>query len=104
MKILLSSLTSYIDKLLQDLFGVLETPFDFGIASYQLIRHVVGTTLPVLIDVCDVAFIGSQENLGVVVKDNLDSLVTQTEENSVFGSHPFLHVSHVEISFVVIFR
>ena len=51
--------------------------------------HIGNSSLYLL---CAIAAI--QKDLGFIRKDNLDEFVTQTEEDGVLGTKPFLYIGH----------
>lgn len=80
------------DELLQNLLRVFETLGNLRITSNQLVREVIGVANPVFVDIGDMTLIGSQEDLRVIVKDNLYSVVAESEENGMLCSNPLLQV------------
>lgn len=79
---------------MQDLLRVLQTLGEFSTGANKLVVEVVRTTITLLVNVGNEAFIRRKKQLGLVVKDDLNCLVAQAEKNGVLRSHPFLKVDH----------
>jgi hypothetical protein len=80
------------NQLLQDFFGIFEALGDLCVVSYKLISQVVRIAVALFVNVGDVTLIGGQKHFRVIVEHDLDSVITETEEDSMLGSNPFLEI------------
>lgn len=80
------------NELLKNFLRVLETFGQFSIPGYQLVVKIVCTPIALLVDIRDKALVRRKEDLRLIVKDNLDRLVTKTEKDRMLGAHPLFQV------------
>ena len=84
-------------QLLHNLACIPETLGELRIVANQIVVKVPCLAIALLVYVSDVTLVGCQQDLTLIVKHDLDGLIAQTEQNSMFGSDPLLDENKLSI-------
>lgn len=85
---------------MHDLLGILETLRKIGVVSNQFIIEVERQAFSRLVHISDIAIVGSKKYFSLIVEDDLNRLVVQTEKDCVLGANPLLNEDKLTIAVV----